>query len=98
MLTNDPAVDFFAWLLFSLVLIWALWQGVPEFTDWLAHDADAREDIRFFPDEACGEPGPGIFAESGGEIGPRDEHGRHGEAMAIGAPTGEPQSSDDTNG
>jgi hypothetical protein len=62
MLTNHPDVELFAWMLFSLVFVWALWEGVPEFVHWLAHSADGREDINFFPDETRAEPGPGIAA------------------------------------
>jgi hypothetical protein len=76
MFPSDPAVDVLAWLLFSLVLIWAIWQGVPEFTNWLAHDAEPHDDIHFFPDEVRGEPGPRILAASGAEVDPeRSESG-----------------------
>ena len=64
MLMHDPVGEVLAWLLFSLVLIWALWQGVPEFSHWLVHSADGQEDIYFFPDEVRGEPGPGTSAGS----------------------------------
>ena len=79
MLMNDPVGEVLAWLLFSLVLIWALRQGVPEFSHWLAHNADGHEDIYFFPDEVRGEPGPGSVAWSEGAVNPRDERGRQGE-------------------
>ena len=79
MLMNDPVGEVLAWLHFSLVLIWALRQGVPEFSHWLAHNADGHEDIYFFPDEVRGEPGPGSVAWSEGAVNPRDERGRQGE-------------------
>jgi hypothetical protein len=79
MLTNNPAIDVPAWLLFSLVLIWALWQGVPEFLHWLAYSADGREDLGFFPDETRGEPGPGLVARSRGAVDPSDARSRHRE-------------------
>jgi hypothetical protein len=62
MIPNDVVIEFFAGLLFSLLLIWALWQGLPEFALWIAHSTDDREDIQFFPDEVRGEPGPGKSA------------------------------------
>jgi hypothetical protein len=62
MISNSPAVDFCAWLLFWLVLICALWQGAPELARWLARDSDLREDSHFFPDEERGDPGPGMSA------------------------------------
>jgi hypothetical protein len=61
MIPNHPIAEFFAWLLFSLVLIWALRQGLPEFALWLQHSSDGREDIQLFPDEVRGEPGPGCW-------------------------------------
>jgi hypothetical protein len=62
MITNSPALDFCAWLLFWSVLVWAVWQGAPELARWLARDSDSREDIHFFPDEERGEPGPEMSA------------------------------------
>jgi hypothetical protein len=62
MIPNDPVVEFFAGLFFALVLIWALWEGLPEFTLWLEHSSDDRDDIHFFPDEVRGEAGPGRSA------------------------------------
>ena len=79
MLMHDPVGEVLAWLLFSLVLIWALWQGVPEFSHWLVHSADGQEDIYFFPDEVRGEPGPGTSAGSEGEVNSRDERSRRRE-------------------
>jgi hypothetical protein len=70
MLTNSPAVLICAWLLFWLVLAWALWQGAPELARWLARDSDPREDIHFFQDELRGEPGPGMSAAAQGENDP----------------------------
>src|SRR5262249_3750965 len=66
----------FAWLLFSLVLVWALWQGFWEIVQWLKDDSDRRKGILFFPDEVQGDIGPGTFAVSRGELDPRDERSR----------------------
>jgi hypothetical protein len=52
MVANDPVVDFFCWLLFVFVFVWALWNGLMDFAD---HHSDGREDLQFFPDELAGE-------------------------------------------
>jgi hypothetical protein len=72
MIPNHPVGEVFAWVLFSLVLVWALWQGLPEFAQWLGSNSDGREDMQFFPDEVRGEPGPRMSVASQGEIDPRD--------------------------
>jgi len=72
----SPETDLLIWLLFSFVLVWALWQGLPELVAWLARTCDGCEDIQHFPDELRGEPGPGTFAASPGETDLRDRHGR----------------------
>jgi hypothetical protein len=77
MILNDPVVEFFAWLLFSLVLIWALWRGLPKSPQGLEHTSDGSEDVQFFPDEVSGEPGRGMSVASQCEIGSRDERSHH---------------------
>jgi hypothetical protein len=57
MFPNNPEVGFFAWLFFSLVLVWALWEGVGELRQWAENKSDGRDDIDFFPDEVGGSPG-----------------------------------------
>jgi hypothetical protein len=79
MLTNDPAVEFLAWLLFSLVLAWTLRQGLPQLLHWCAQDAGGCEDIYFFPDEVGCEREPRGATGSGGETDPRGARRRHGE-------------------
>jgi hypothetical protein len=73
MVGNDPVVDFFAWLLFALVVVWALWRGLWNYAE---HHSDGREDLRLFPDELAGEPGPGMMAVARGERAPRIERSR----------------------
>jgi hypothetical protein len=70
MFINSPAGAVLCWLLFSLVLIWALWDGFPEFAHWLKHNYGGSDDIQFFPDEVRGEPGPGTPVAPRGEVGP----------------------------
>jgi hypothetical protein len=72
MIPNNPEAEIVAWLLFSLVLIWALWQGLWELERWVKNNPFGREDIHDFPDELRGEPGPGTFVASQGEMNPRD--------------------------
>jgi hypothetical protein len=76
MIPNHPVAEFFAWLLFSFVLGWALWQGLPEFAQWLEHSSDGGKDLDFFPDEVRGEPGQRILAGPGGAIDLRGERSR----------------------
>jgi hypothetical protein len=78
MIALNPTGDFLTWLLFSLVVAWALWEGLPEFAQWLGRNSDGREDIQFFPDEVRGEPGPRTIARPGGDEGA----GRSREAQA----------------
>jgi hypothetical protein len=70
MFPNNPEGEFFAWLLFSLVLVWALWGGVGEFRHWLENNFDGRDDIHFFPDELRGEPRQGTPAAAQGGFHP----------------------------
>jgi hypothetical protein len=77
MIPLNPIGEFLAWLLFWLLLISALWQGLPGFPQRLKHNSTGREDIHFFPDEVGSEPGSGTFAGSGGEMDPPDERSRH---------------------
>jgi hypothetical protein len=76
MIPNHPVAELVAWLLFALVLCWALWQSFPEFVQWLGHSSDGGKDLDFFPDELRGEPGRGMLAGSGGAIDMRDERSR----------------------
>jgi hypothetical protein len=76
MVTMSPSGAFVTWLLFSLVLIWALWDGLPEFARWLEHNFDGQDDLQFFPDELPGEPGPGVSVAPQGGTDPRDGRGR----------------------
>jgi hypothetical protein len=73
MITGDPVGDFFLWLLFSLVLVWALWQGLWDFAEWLEQHSDNRLDLQSFPDEVWSDLAPGMFATSRRKMEPRDE-------------------------
>jgi hypothetical protein len=68
-ITGNPVGDFILWLLFSLVLLWALWQGFWDYAEWLGLHPGGRADIQFFPDEVGGEIEPGMFAASRGKSG-----------------------------
>jgi hypothetical protein len=61
MVTNDPEVHTFAWLLFSVVLVWALWRVLVDLGQRHEHNSGGSEAIQFFPDEVRGEAGPGVF-------------------------------------
>jgi hypothetical protein len=71
MIPNNPVAEFLAWLLFALLLIWAMWKGFWDFVQGMRYKSDGREDIHFFPDEVGSEPGQGILAGSGGDPGRR---------------------------
>jgi hypothetical protein len=73
MITSDPLAGFFLWLLFSLVLVWALWQGLWDLAEWLEQHSDKRLDLHSFPEEVGSELVPEVFATSRRKIEPRDE-------------------------
>jgi hypothetical protein len=84
MIPHNPVAEFLAWLLFALLLIWALWQGLPDFAQRLKHNSAGSEDIHFFPDEVGSKPGSGTLAGSGGDMDPRDARSRHhGDFSAV---------------
>jgi hypothetical protein len=70
MFPNNPEGEFFAWLLFSLVLVWALWEGAGEFRQGMENNSDGRDDIHYYPDEVGGEPGPGTSVAAQDEFHP----------------------------
>jgi hypothetical protein len=70
MLLGNPLADFLALLLFAIVLVWALWQGLPDIAQGLGWNP--REDVQFFPDEIGDDLGSGTNAESRRKLAPRD--------------------------
>jgi hypothetical protein len=69
-LSGADSTDFalLAWLIFSLVRVWAPWNGLSEFVQSLQQQSEGREELRCFPDEPAGEPGPGMFGVYRGGI------------------------------
>ncbi len=77
MMSTSATWNFLLWVLFWCIVALALWWGVQEIGKWLQQNANGRADIRDFPDEARGEPGPQKPAATGGArhdaVGPKQK-------------------------